>query len=231
TAEARSRIRSRRDISCQTCRRIAWESWSISTTSAPTSCAVRAAASISSPTSTPYWRAIRTWNRASRAIGDRPRDLGIRLTRAWYRTGSSSSATTLGRRARISARMACPMSNTCPTPRRVIMLHRDHSAGHDNALLRERIDSAERLRGSGDFRDDLLHPDDESSIVSRLEQADGLLHPSSIRFHVDALFLRLLQDFEGAHHRLQCLRLRCVHSPAAVRSQVPAGFIATWRSS
>ena len=50
-----------------------------------------------------------------------PRARGLRLIKAWYRIGSSSSATTLGRRVRISERIDRPMSNTCPTPRRVII--------------------------------------------------------------------------------------------------------------
>src|SRR5881397_1049717 len=113
-------MRSRRDISPQTRRRTTRESSSMSTTSLPISCAARTAATISSPTWTPYWSAIRTWNWASNPRTDQPRRLGSRLMIAWYRTGSSSRATTFGRRARTSARIAAPMSKTWPTPRSVI---------------------------------------------------------------------------------------------------------------
>src|SRR5437867_496452 len=114
-------MRSRRDISPQTRRRTTRESSSMSTTSLPISCAARAAATISSPTWTPYWSAIRTWNWASNPRTDQPRRRGSRLMIAWYRTGSSSRATTFGRRARTSARIAAPMSKTWPTPRSVII--------------------------------------------------------------------------------------------------------------
>src|SRR5881628_2161350 len=114
-------MRSRRDISPHTRRRTTRESSSMSTTSLPISCAARAAATISSPTWTPYWSAIRTWNWASNPRRDQPRRRGSRLMIAWYRTGSSSRATTFGRRARTSARIAAPMSKTWPTPRSVII--------------------------------------------------------------------------------------------------------------
>src|SRR3989441_3377939 len=114
-------MRSRRDISPQTRRRTTRESSSMSTTSLPISCAARAAATISSPTWTPYWSAIRTWNWASNPRTDQPRRRGSRLMIAWYRTGSSSRATTFGCRARTSARIAAPMSKTWPTPRIVII--------------------------------------------------------------------------------------------------------------
>src|SRR3989449_3477070 len=93
----------------------------MSTTSLPISCAARAAAAISSPTWTPYWSAIRTWNCASNPRTDQPRRRGSRLMIAWYRIGSSSRATTFGRRAKTSARIAAPMSKTWPTPRSVII--------------------------------------------------------------------------------------------------------------
>src|SRR5881409_3867317 len=114
-------MRSRRDISPQTRRRTTRESSSMSTTSLPISCAARAAATISSPTWTPYWSAIRTWNWASNPRTDQPRRRGSRLMIAWYRTGSSSRATTFGCRAKTSARIAAPMSKTWPTPRSVII--------------------------------------------------------------------------------------------------------------
>src|SRR6266704_1876227 len=56
-----------------------------------------------------------------REQGEGPRARGSRLINAWYRAGSSSRATTRGRRARISARIAGPMSKTWPTPRRMII--------------------------------------------------------------------------------------------------------------
>src|SRR2546422_3477567 len=93
----------------------------MSTTSLPISCAARAAAAISSPTWTPYWSAIRTWNCASNPRTDQPRRRGSRLMIAWYRIGSSSRGTIFGRRARTSARIAAPMSKTWPTPRSVII--------------------------------------------------------------------------------------------------------------
>src|SRR2546426_12616639 len=93
----------------------------MSRTSLPISCAARAAAAISSPTWTQYWSAIRTWNCASNPRTDQPRRLGSRLMIAWYRIGSSSRATTFGRRAKTSARIAAPMSKTWPTPRSVII--------------------------------------------------------------------------------------------------------------